>query len=225
LTVDVGDINTPNVRVLQPSGSADLAEFNPAFGVSAASLSAAGFPLQNSYQVVLTKPPAAGETITVNALANPTRTDRGGGINGLRSFTQMVQVSVDGVSFSNIVPLTFNSTNWDIPQTVYVKAIPNDGRVEGNDTTVFAPMLHQASAIRGPLIIHGGSSGDRTGLTELPPVMLPYEKDVKQSVGSVVSATEAAGVVPATVTIHPSDLTSLTSAQLAKLGITIANPA
>jgi Ca2+-binding RTX toxin-like protein len=219
-TVTISDTDSPGVRVLQPTGSTNVAEFTDGeFGTNSGDILAAGFPAYNSYQVVLTKALAPGETVTVNAVSQPTRTTRGGGVNGLVSFTQTVLVSTDNANFGNTASLTFTAANWDVPRTVYVHAVDNQ-RVDGTDTTVFAQTLQEVNRIRGPLIIHGGAGADRTGLLERPAVLLPYERDVKPHIGAVVSATEAAALTPATVTINPS---GLTVAALASLGIAVGH--
>ncbi|SHL67163.1 hypothetical protein SAMN05444414_1269 [Roseovarius marisflavi] len=51
--------------------------------------------------------------------------------NGART----VQVSTDGVNFSDQLVLTFDSTNWNAQRTIYVKA-PNDTAEEGPTTAV-----------------------------------------------------------------------------------------
>jgi RTX calcium-binding nonapeptide repeat (4 copies) len=208
ITAEVADNDAPGVRVLESNGSTDVVEGGDS----------------DSYQLVLTSAPAAGETVTVNAVAEPSRTDGGGGTNGLRSFTQTVLVSTDNVHFGLSVPVTFDNTNWSTPRTIYVKAVDNS-RVDGNDTTLFPEIPAELDSIRGPLILRGGPGEDRTGLLEREPVMLPGERNAAANVGSVVRSTEAAVVTPATVTIDPSTLKTLSVSALANLGITISNPA
>ena len=63
--------------------------------------------------------------------------------------------------------------------------------MDGGDTKVFAPTLDQLNNIQGPLMITGAEGPDRTGLLEREPIMLPYEKNEKPSMGDVESAAEA----------------------------------
>ena len=62
------------------------------------------------------------------------------------------------------------------------------------------------TSIQGPRFVTGGSGPDRTGLTELEPIILPYEINEKTAVGDVSAATEAVGPTPATVTIDPTQI-------------------
>jgi Ca2+-binding RTX toxin-like protein len=113
-------------------------------------------------------------------------------------------VSLDGVNFFKSIGVTFNDGNWDVEQTVHVRAIDDD-IVDGGDTQVFAPILDLANNIQGPLFIVGGIGVDRSGLFEREPVMLPGEVNLKDSLGVVLAATEATADVPATITIDPND--------------------
>ncbi len=195
LVVDIADNERPGVRIIESGGRTNVVEFTDGrFGVSAAVADAAGFPRADSYQVVLSQQPAAGETVTVHLLSEPTRTSRTGGI---RSYIEQVELSTDGVNFFETLTLTFDSGNWDQPQTVHVQA-KEDQRVDGGDTKVFAPGLDQLDSIQGPLFIVGGLGEDRTGLLEAEPVMLPYETNIKDGIGTVVAAADGD---PATATI------------------------
>src|SRR5262249_12062432 len=98
LTVDVADNNAPGVRGLESNGSTDMIEGGGT----------------DTYKVVLTKAPAAGETVTVNAVSEPAWTNRGGGANGLRSYDKKVLLSTDGINFSTTIALTFNAGNWNV---------------------------------------------------------------------------------------------------------------
>src|SRR5262249_36113996 len=148
---------------------------NNDFGIPQSSLPAA-FPLQDTYTLSLTKQPDVGETVTVTVQAQPTRTSQTGGI---LSYQQQLLVCIGascatstGAGYAASVTVSFTSLNWNVPQTIYVRALENT-RVDGGDTHVFAPELNQLNAIQGPLFINGGEGADRTGLPEREPVMLP----------------------------------------------------
>jgi hypothetical protein len=201
IVVDVADNEAPAVRILESDGSTNVIESDgtndPNFEILA----------KDSYQVLLTQAPAGGETVSVHVTADPTRTTRTGGI---RSFTEQVEVSVDnGTTWALTGTLQFTVANWDIPQTVLVRAI-DDSRVDGGDTKVFAPTLDQVNSIQGPLYILGGEGTDRTGLLEREPIMLPGETNIRDNLGDVVSAAEAVTdpdgniITPATITIDPT---------------------
>jgi Ca2+-binding RTX toxin-like protein len=210
---DLADDEWPGVRVLESNGSTNVIEFDAVnHGVSEATAVAAGFPKSDTYQIVLTKAPAATDPVTITVRAEPTRTTRTGGIV---SFIEQNKVCVIGPStctsaadFAFSKDVTFTSTDWSTPRTVVVWAL-DDARVDGMDTQVFAPQLDLLNNIQGPLFIRGGLGEDRTGLFEREPVMLPGEFNQRPSMGDVVSATEAVATTPATITIDPSTLTDV----------------
>ena len=221
---DVADDDFEGVRVLESEGSTNVVEFQ--------SLQCFFCPLPavfaDSYSVLLTKAPAAGEVVTITVRAEPTRTSRTGGI---RSFAEQVLVCValSGVDCTNPAnyafdkPVSFNAdgsggnVKWDVPVTVHVRAF-DDKRVDGQDTQVFAPQLDLLNNIQGPLFIRGGLGEDRTGLLEREPVMLPRggsrpdlfpgkpEVNLKPSMGIVIAATETPPDAAATITIDASTL-------------------
>ncbi|MEX2645398.1 MAG: choice-of-anchor D domain-containing protein [Gaiellaceae bacterium] len=209
--VDLADNDWPGVRVLESNGSTNVIEFDAVnHGVDEATAVAAGFPKSDSYQIVLTKAPLATDPVTITVRAEPTRTTRTGGI---RSFIEQVRVCVIGpgvtctsdAEFAFTKDVVFDSTNWSTPRTVVLRAV-DDARVDGMDTQVFAPQLDLLNNIQGPLFIRGGLGEDRTGLFEREPVMLPGEFNRRPSMGDVITATEASGPTPATITIDPSTL-------------------
>ena len=140
----------------------------------------------DDYRIVLTSGPATGETVTVNLVADPTRTQRGAGEFGIRSFTDQVVVTDanDGDT-----ALTFDSTNWFTPQRVNVQAKADDF-VDGGDSKSFATKLDQANSIEGPLVITGGVSDDRSADLEREPIMLLGETNLKLSIGTVSDSTD-----------------------------------
>ena len=212
--VDLADDEWPGVRVLESNGSTNVIEFDPVnHGVTEAGAVAAGFPKSDTYQIVLTRAPAETDPVTITVRAEPTRTTRTGGIV---SFIEQVLVCVigPGVPCTSLAEFAFEKTvvfdddNWNVPRTVVMRAV-DDARVDGQDTQVFAPQLDLLNNIQGPLFIRGGLGEDRTGLFEREPVMLPGEFNRRPSMGDVVSATEASGPTPATITIDPSTLSQI----------------
>ncbi len=208
IVADIADDDYPGVRIIESNGTTDVIEFTGGdFGVLQATVDAAGLPYKDNYLVELTAAPT--HAVTVDIVANPTRTSRTGGI---RSFVEQLEVSTDGVTWGLTASLTFSenpvdANAWNKPQTVHVRAL-NDTRVDGTDTLVFAPTLDLLNNIQGPLMISGSPGDDHTGLTELEPIMLPGEINEKPSIADVVSAEEADGVDPATITINPSQIST-----------------
>ena len=93
-TVSVADDNVPGVRVLESDGSTNVIEFTDGdFGLTKAAADTGKFPYQDSYALALTMAPAIGETVTVTATAQPTRTSQTGGIV---SFSQQVVLCLIG---------------------------------------------------------------------------------------------------------------------------------
>lgn len=206
IVASIADNDAPGVRIIESDGSTNVIEFDPALAPPGAP-AAAGFPMIDTYQVVLTQAPKTAaqtgtvdEVITVHIDPRETRTSRTGGIV---NFADQVEVSLDGVNFFSSIDLQFTHANWDDPQTVYVRA-KDDAVVDGQDTQVFAPQINQVNNIQGPLILIGGEGADRTGLLEREPIMLPGEINLKASLGNVVGATEATLNSPATITIDPT---------------------
>jgi len=212
-TVSVADDNWAGVRVTESDGSTNVIEFpSPSFGVAQSTATAQGVPFQDSYTLNLTQAPLPTEMVTVTAQAQPTRTSQTGGIV---AFSQQLRVCLataivdcsNDASYSDNVPVSFDSTTWNLLQTVWVRAF-NNNRVDGMDTHVFAQQLNQLNNIQGPLFINGGIGTDRTGLLEREPVMLPAERNETPSMGAVVSATAGSldNTTAATITIDPSTL-------------------
>src|SRR5260370_29546433 len=96
-------------------------------------------------------------------------------------------------AYSQPVALTFTTATWDQPQQIHVRAIDSahDGRVEGQDTHVFAPSLNQVNKLQGPLFVNVGEGKNRTGLLDREPVMLPGHRNETPSMRHVVSGTPA----------------------------------
>jgi len=163
VVAQIGDNEVAGVFVIESDGSTDVIEGG----------------LTDTYQVVLTREPT--QEVTINVRPTETRTtgiDPGTG-EPFAYFEK--QVLVSGL---DAMTLTFTTLNWDTPQTVTVSAI-DDSYFDGNDTKVFVPGLATANRIRGPLFVEGAASG---GTLTLPaPLMLPGEKNVRPTVGDVVS--------------------------------------
>ena len=207
----MGDNDWPGVRVIETNGATTVAESPSQFGVSESD-----YPVTDQYTLTLTQAPTAG-VVTVTVTGQPTRTSQTGGIV---AFSKQVIVCILGPStctsygdFSSQQLVTFDGSNWDLPQTVVVRAIGND-RVDGMDTHVFAPTLDQLNNIQGPLFVNGGEGADRTGLLEREPLMLPKERNLKPAMGAIITSTEGAGATPATVTIDVSTITGANQTQV-----------
>lgn len=182
--VRIADKDAPTVLVRETGGSTDVIESTHSQQLAT-----------DDYQVVLTKSPEAGKTVTVTVTSDITKTTRTGGIRHdakqvtLSSTDSRVTVSPDGTSMT----IVFSDSNWDDPVVVTVTA-KIDNVVDGGDTKVFAPGPHTVSGILGPITIDGG--GGQGSLAGLPqPVRLPGETNVKAKNGDVVSVTGTVAVV------------------------------
>ena len=178
VVVDVADNEVAMAMVLESANSTDVVETGNVFNglVVPADDTDGDNAANDGYQVVLSKSPENLETVTVNLIADPTRTQRGAGLLGIRAFEQQVVLSA---TFLN-----FTTGNWFTPQGVTVTAV-NDPDVEGDDSKSFATRFDQANSIEGPLVITGGISEDRSADLEREPVYLPGETNFKPSIGHV----------------------------------------
>ncbi|HEX7167002.1 MAG TPA: Calx-beta domain-containing protein [Acidimicrobiales bacterium] len=70
--------------------------------------------LNDSYTVVLTKAPTASVVVTVSAPSRSPDAELD------RSYS--IQVSLDGITWTDAVTLVFTTGNWNVAQTVYVRA-------------------------------------------------------------------------------------------------------
>src|SRR5262249_31729835 len=136
--VHVSDDDAPGVLVRATDGSTDVIE----------STGQDGAPWVDAYDVVLTRAPEAGQTVTVRVAPQATRTSRGG-----TSFSA-VQVEVSAGAASSSDPshpllLVFDASNWNVPQRVTVRAV-DDVTVDGGDTREF-PSRFVVGDIAGPL--------------------------------------------------------------------------
>ena len=156
--------------------------FPTAVGDPTAVAEAAGFPKTDSYQIALSAPPAPGDTVTVDVMPALTAVSNG-------PADLQVAVSTDGTTFTNGLQLTFDETNWDQPQTVFVAAI-DDPVVDGDETKQFASRPQTLEGIQGPLIIDGFRSQAGLNLLNQDPLRLPGELNSQGFVESdVVTAT------------------------------------
>ena len=161
VNVLVADNDTPTVRIIETDGGTVLAE------------GSAGPYATDSYGIVLTSNPGAGNTVTVKIDARNTKTLDG----AIERDNQQVQVSIDGgATWHSSASITFDSTNWDTVRTVLVRAI-DDLVIDGSDYQAFASSggsFGRTHQIQGPLYVFGGD--DPEGDRSFPkPVMLPGE--------------------------------------------------
>ncbi len=174
ISVEVVDGDTAGVLILESNGSTDVVEAAVADPDDAeAGVEGRVF---DTYQVVLSRPPSEGTTVEVIVEPAPTRTSRG---DLIRSDNVQVEVRAGANAVAKAgeerLVLLFDSTNWNVAQTVEVVAIVDD-LVDGGDTKAFAPRLRTLTDLQGPLLIDGfGGSGSLEGLT--PPVLLPRSPD------------------------------------------------
>ncbi|GAA1929006.1 hypothetical protein [Nocardioides marmoribigeumensis] len=161
VSVLVADNDTPTVRIIESGGDTVLAE------------GSSGPFATDSYGIVLTSDPGAGNTVTVHIDAKDTKTLDG----AVEHDDKQVMVSVDnGATWHYSTSVTFDSTNWDDVRTVLVKAV-DDTYIDGSDYQAFASTggsFGRTHQIQGPLYVFGGD--DPEGDRSFPdPVMLPGE--------------------------------------------------
>ena len=147
---------------------------------------------EDSYRIVLLKAPKAGETVSVDVVAEPTRTQRGGGYFGIRAFTEEVILSEDVIDFGQ------GGFDWWDPQEITVSAVP-DERVDGGDSKSFATQLDLANNIEGPLVVTGGVTEDRSADLEREPVMLLGEENFKKEIGPIADFADLSPALEAEV--------------------------
>ena len=141
-TVTIGDDNYPGVTVTESGGSTNVIEYQGGdFGLTQSAAATAGLPFQDSYTVALTERPGIGEMVTVTAQAQPTRTSQTGGIV---SFQQQLVVCLVGPGedctgdmshFHDHVDVTFDSSTWNTPQVIAVRALENDASTAATRTS------------------------------------------------------------------------------------------
>ncbi|MDH4186389.1 MAG: hypothetical protein OEV08_05280, partial [Nitrospira sp.] len=186
IVVDVADDEVALAMVLESDHSTDVVETGNFFnGIVTPNDDVDGDNAANdTYQIVLSRAPKTGETVTVNVMADPTRTQRGAGLLGIRAYDP--EVNVDGLLMTTLdFDADIDGTDdWFVPQTVTVTAA-DDGKVEGDDSKSFPKMFDQANSVEGPLVITGGISEDRSADLEREPVYLPGETNFKPSIGTI----------------------------------------
>lgn len=217
LVVDVADNEVAGVMVIETGNSTNVLEFD-ANGTRPDS------GKQDDYRIVLTKAPMSAETVTVNVNADPTRTQRGAGTDGIRAFVPEVSVTRAGTtSFSSSETVDFTSTNWFKPARILVHAV-DDSRVDGGDSKSFPTTFDQANSIEGPLSITGGINEDRTSDLERDPVMLLNETDTKAKIGDIVFVSgngRRFGISPADATALSSELNMAITVPSDLVGMTV----
>ncbi|MHC1764378.1 MAG: hypothetical protein AB9869_08735 [Verrucomicrobiia bacterium] len=186
VVVDIADNEVALAMVLESAGSTDVIETGNVFngGLVPQNDVDGDNAANDTYQIVLSKAPKAGEVVKVNVIADPTRTQRGAGLLGIRAFDPEVQVNGAFLTTLQFDSVIGGSNDWFIPQEVTVAAAPDD-KVEGDDSKSFPRLFDQANSIEGPLVITGGISEDRSADLEREPIYLPGETNFKPSVGAV----------------------------------------
>jgi len=131
--------------------------------------------LTDTYEIVLTSPPADGETVTVNAVAAITKTynSRSTSANTVPDTAQVTLHSLDENGTPGNPLVTFNHNNWNVPQSIRVTAI-DDAVADGQDAETFATFTERVANIRGPISIKGGPQ-DTAGVQVEEPFMLAGE--------------------------------------------------
>ncbi len=177
LLTDIADNEVPQVKITQTGGSTDVIEEN--------SILLSGVPWDDTYEVVLTQEPTGNVQILVEP--QETKTSSGKIIHWGKQVTAYSSALGAVNHGDGTVTLTFTSSNWYIPQVIFVSAV-DDTVYDGDDTQVFAPEPHTISDIQGPLYLYG--KGGNGSIIAFEPTMLHYETnfmietDVVESVGA-----------------------------------------
>ena len=145
--------------------------------------------LTDSYEVVLTSPPASD--VTVYVVPEITRT-----FNSKLVFTttkgqnDALQVEVDPKPEVTPLPaddgrqkLVFTPDNWNVPQTVMVTAV-DDNVADGQDAATFPAFVERVAGIRGPLSVKGGEQNTE-GATVEEPFLLAGETNYPKKDGDI----------------------------------------
>ncbi len=183
------ETNTYTLADSVPASMPNGTKYTIAFDIDEVYPAYAGDPYKSQradeYQIVLTQAPANGEIVRVSLADLQTRTynsqfaftDGGGEHNDAQT---VAIAKATGNSY-----IEFDSTNWNVPQTVLVNA-KNDNYADGQDASVFISMDQRVNRIRGPVIIDGGN---RLGAEQFlnNPVMLPGENNFPLEDGSVTA--------------------------------------
>ncbi len=141
LDVTIYDNEVLMAVVTESGGSTDVTEGGPT----------------DSYTIVLTRDPGpAGVTIRLSS--QPTATNLAQ-FYGQEAALRQVQLSLDGLVYTDGVDVVFTSANWNVPRTIHVMAI-DDAVVDGTDIKAFGTSLQQVDGVRGPLRIEGGDDPD-----------------------------------------------------------------
>ena len=189
LTVQVSDNDAPGVLIEESGGLTTVIEGKIGSQVGAT----------DTYTVRLTKAPSANETVTIRLRPEDTRTSRGP-IAYFDTQVAFIAGTNQVLESDGTLLLTFDSTDWNMAQTVTVTA-KTDSVIDGGDTKAFANFPNVLNRIRGPLIIDGeGGQGSLSGLTN--PVLMPGEIDLRPADGTVIidtgtQITVAIGDLPA----------------------------
>ncbi|MEA3511137.1 MAG: hypothetical protein U9R51_06850, partial [Actinomycetota bacterium] len=221
----------PGVTITQSDGSTRLAE-----GPHGAT-TGLGY---DTYDVALTRDPGS-ETVTITIQPEATETlhqpDGDAGYRfvpqvwvGTSATTAMPSCLATWISSGGDFPdtcdlsieLTFDTSNWDTAQTVYVFAI-GDSFVDGSDLQAFADSAQRVHLIQGPLFVDGyiDEGADRS----IPdPVLLPGEFSGPLPVPSSPSFDAIEDRQVDTLIVHnedsiSDDIGNLTATRLTGLGM------
>ncbi len=186
LPIRVMDGDSAGVLILESGGSTDVIEVNEIGTGDPGVPDERPEGADDSYQIVLSRPPAEGTPVIITVAPELTPTGRGDLEND--PALQVEIRTAGGAAFSrDPIQIVFTHENWNIPQTIEVRAI-SDFAVDGGDIKAFAPFLRTLTEIQGPLLVDGaGGQGSLEGLA--PPVMLPPAPDAGVRVATASDAT------------------------------------
>jgi Ca2+-binding RTX toxin-like protein len=158
----IADVDTRNVIIRESGGATRVVEGGT----------------YDTYTVRLTQAPAPGETVTIRISAQNTPTlDAAIGLASLRNNKQLVVSATPDGTYGEEIVISFTAADWDVEQTVYVKAL-QDTDAEGGDLQAFPDRPQRVNLVQGPLYVGGGTNEGANynlDLTNYLPVVLPGE--------------------------------------------------
>ncbi len=150
-------------------------------------------PISDGYEVVLTRVPTKPVQVRVQPLATPTYDADLRFVEPNYGQLNNIQVDVSDANESTTdsklgyITLEFDSSNWNVPQYVQVRAV-DDSEIDGSDFQVFGQRADQVNVLRGPLTIEGGL-GDNPDRSLNDPLLLPGETNLKAPDSRITTAT------------------------------------
>ena len=184
IRVEVVDGNTPGIEIIETDGGTSVSQGGEI----------------DSYQIVLTSPPAVLDPAAIP----PTSTSVRININISGQATVDLALSDRVMQDADGFYVLFDGSNWDQPVTVNLKFDASAPQPNPGDVRVFSQQPHDLNRIQGPLFIEGGVGDFPRSLT--PAVALPGEFNPATD---AIDAGDGAGDVDQLVVFSDTALAAL----------------